>query len=39
MPKFFVSSDIHSAYTPWMNALNEAGFELEVGRGDNPDWR
>ena len=27
MPKFFVSSDIHSAYTPWMNALNEAGFD------------
>lgn len=27
MPKFFVSSDIHSAYTPWMNALNEVGFD------------
>lgn len=27
MPKFFVSSDIHSAYTPWMNALKEAGFD------------
>lgn len=22
----FVSSDIHSAYTPWMKALNQAGF-------------
>ena len=27
MPKFFVCSDIHSAYTPWMKALNEAGFD------------
>ena len=27
MPKFFVSSDIHSAYTPWMKALKEAGFD------------
>ena len=27
MPKFFVSSDIHSAYTPWMNALKDAGFD------------
>lgn len=27
MPKFFVSSDIHSAFTPWMKALNEAGFD------------
>ena len=27
MPKFFVSSDIHSAYTPWINALKEAGFD------------
>lgn len=25
--KFFVSSDIHSAYTPWIKALNEAGFD------------
>lgn len=25
--KFFVCSDIHSAYTPWMKALNEAGFD------------
>lgn len=24
--KFFVCSDIHSAYTPWMKALDEAGF-------------
>ena len=23
---FFVSSDIHSAYTPWIKALKEAGF-------------
>lgn len=23
---FFVSSDIHSAYTPWMKALKQAGF-------------
>ena len=23
---FFVCSDIHSAYTPWMEALNKAGF-------------
>ena len=27
MPKFFVASDIHSAYTPWMKALKEAGFD------------
>lgn len=27
MPKFFVCSDIHSAYTPWMQALNKAGFD------------
>lgn len=27
MSKFFVSSDIHSAYTPWIKALNEAGFD------------
>jgi serine/threonine protein phosphatase 1 len=27
MPKLFTSSDIHSAYTPWMEALNEAGFD------------
>lgn len=27
MPKLFVCSDIHSAYTPWMKALNEAGFD------------
>lgn len=26
--KFFVSSDIHSAYTPWMDALNNAGFDV-----------
>lgn len=25
--KFFVCSDIHSAYTPWMKALDEAGFD------------
>lgn len=25
--KLFVCSDIHSAYTPWMEALNEAGFD------------
>lgn len=27
MPKFFVCSDIHSAYTPWIEALNKAGFD------------
>lgn len=27
MSKIFVSSDIHSAYTPWMNTLIEAGFD------------
>ena len=27
MPKFFVISDIHSAYTPMIKALNEAGFD------------
>lgn len=27
MNKFFICSDIHSAYTPWMEALNEAGFD------------
>lgn len=27
MPKLFVCSDVHSAYTPWMKALNEAGFD------------
>ena len=27
MPKFFVCSDIHSAYTPWMKALSDAGFD------------
>ena len=27
MPKFFCCSDIHSAYTPWMKALEEAGFD------------
>ena len=27
MAKFFVCSDIHSAYTPWMKALQEAGFD------------
>ena len=26
--KFFVSSDIHSAYTPWMKALDDAGFDV-----------
>ena len=25
--KFFACSDIHSAYTPWMEALNKAGFD------------
>lgn len=30
--KFFVSSDIHSAYTPWMTALAEMGFDK-----NNPD--
>lgn len=25
--KFFVCSDIHSAFTPWMEALNNAGFD------------
>lgn len=29
MPKFFVCADIHSAYTPWTNALNEAGFDKD----------
>lgn len=32
MPKFFVSSDIHSAYTIWMKALSDAGFDE-----NNPD--
>lgn len=27
MPKFFCCSDIHSAYTPWMRALSDAGFD------------
>lgn len=27
MAKFFVCSDIHSAYTPWMKALKGAGFD------------
>lgn len=27
MPKLFICSDIHSAYTLWMEALNEAGFD------------
>lgn len=27
MTKFFVCSDIHSAYTPWMEALAQAGFD------------
>lgn len=27
MPKLFVCSDIHSGYTPWMKALNDAGFD------------
>ena len=27
MPKFFVCSDVHSAYTPWMEALTQAGFD------------
>ena len=26
MPKFFVCSDIHSGYTPWMEALDKEGF-------------
>lgn len=26
--KFFVCSDVHSAYTPWMVALDEAGFDV-----------
>lgn len=34
MPKLFVCSDIHSAYTPWMKALNEAGFDE-----DNPEHK
>ena len=34
MSKYFVSSDIHSAYTPWMKALNEAGFDK-----NNPDHK
>ena len=32
MPKLFVSSDIHSAYTPWMDALEKSGFNK-----NNPD--
>lgn len=32
MPKLFVCSDIHSAYTPWMKALSDAGFDE-----NNPD--
>ena len=27
MAKLFVCSDIHSAYTPWMKALQKAGFD------------
>ena len=27
MPKFFVTSDIHSAYTPLKKALDEKGFD------------
>ena len=27
MPKFFVCSDVHSAYTPWIEALTQAGFD------------
>jgi serine/threonine protein phosphatase 1 len=27
MDKYFVASDIHSAYTPWRIALNKAGFD------------
>ena len=34
MAKLFVCSDIHSAYTPWMKALNEAGFDE-----NNPDHK
>lgn len=34
MPKFFACSDIHSAYTPWMFALNKAGFDE-----NNPDHK
>lgn len=29
MAKLFVCSDIHSAYTPWMKALKEAGFDKD----------
>ena len=29
MPKFFVTSDIHSFYEPFMKALNEAGFDKD----------
>ena len=29
MKKYFITSDIHSFYTLWMNALKEAGFELD----------
>ena len=32
MKSFFVSSDVHSAYTPWMAALAKAGFDE-----NNPD--
>ena len=32
MPKLFACSDIHSGFTPWMKALNEAGFDE-----NNPD--
>lgn len=34
MSKLFVCSDIHSAYTPWMKALIEAGFDE-----DNPEHK
>ena len=34
MPKLFVVSDIHSAYTPWMRALSEARFDE-----NNPDHK
>ena len=34
MPKFFVISDIHSAYTPMVKALKEAGFNV-----NNPDHK
>lgn len=41
--KFFIISDVHSFYTPMINALNEAGFEKDnpnhwlISCGDNFD--